>query len=483
MSDIESPSVVAIMPFVDRELSVHNSSAVKESGRVERVVFLDTSEKPLDSTESMRVIAAAATAQYVLFYRGYTPLRLGMRAVNRLVEVADCSGAALVYADRYETDPAGVCVPVPVIDRQEGAMRDDFDFGPLVLIRSDMLRCVVAEMTDSYRYAGWYDLWLRLSLMGRLEHVNEYLYTCGNADMRPAGIRQFDYVNPACRDRQIELEQVVTTHLKTMGAWLAPDDYGSVDVSAGEFPVEATVVIPVRNRARTIADAISSALKQKTDFLYNIIVVDNHSTDGTSEIVASCAARHDNVFLLQPDRTDLGIGGCWNMAAADCRCGRFVVQLDSDDVYASDDTLSKVVAEFRAHNYAMVIGSYMLTDFSGNPIPPGVIDHREWTEDNGRNNALRVNGLGAPRCFYTPVLRKLGLPNTSYGEDYAIGLAVSRHYRIGRIYDVLYLCRRWEGNSDAGLDAMRINANNFYKDRIRTWELLARIAHNRNEKN
>ena len=313
--------------------------------------------------------------------------------------------------------------------------------------------------------------------MKKIVHMNEYLYTEIETDSRKSGEKQFDYVDPKNRQVQIEMEEICTEHLKRIGAWLAPD---FKEVAFGQsFPVTATVVIPVFNRIRTVKDAVESALSQKCDFPFNVIVVDNHSSDGTTELLAQMAEADSRLVHLIPERNDLCIGGCWNLAVHHELCGEFAVQLDSDDVYSGPDTLAKIVAAFREQKCAMVVGTYQMTDFQMNPIPPGVIDHKEWTEGNGRNNALRINGLGAPRAFWTPLLRKLNLPNTSYGEDYALGLRISREYRIGRIYDVLYCCRRWVGNSDAALEIEKVNSNNLYKDRIRTWELEARIALNR----
>ena len=334
-------------------------------------------------------------------------------------------------------------------------------------------------MSEDYRWGALYDLRLR---MKKIVHINEYLYTEIETDNRKSGEKQFDYVDPKNREVQIEMEKVCTEHLKRIGAWLPPvfkdistlAPLGRNDGEAG-LPVVASVIIPVFNRVRTVKDAVESALAQKCDFPFNVIVVDNHSTDGTTELLAQMAADDSRVVHIIPARYDLGIGGCWNLAVHSEHCGEFAVQLDSDDVYSGPDTLTKIVAAFHEQNCAMVVGTYQMTDFNMNPIPPGIIDHREWTEENGRNNALRINGLGAPRAFWTPLLRKLNLPNTSYGEDYAMGLRISREYRIGRIYDVLYCCRRWEGNSDAALDIDKINANNLYKDRIRTWELTARM--------
>ena len=303
------------------------------------------------------------------------------------------------------------------------------------------------------------------------------LYTAVETDTRTSGEKQFDYVDPRNRDRQLEMEEACTVHLKKIGAYLEPH-FKEADYS-GDFPVEASVIIPVRNRVSTIADAVESALSQTADFKYNVIVIDNHSTDGTTDVLRGLADKYDNLKVIIPAFSDLGIGGCWNEGVNSAHCGRFAVQLDSDDLYKNTDTLQRIVDTFRKENCGMVIGSYELTDFNLNPLPPGLIDHREWTDDNGRNNALRINGLGAPRAFVTNLLREIRVPNTSYGEDYALGLAISRDYRIGRIYDSLYLCRRWEGNSDSNLDIARVNANNLYKDRLRTWEVEARIAKNR----
>jgi hypothetical protein len=354
-------------------------------------------------------------------------------------------------------------------------LRDDFDFGSVLVFRSSSFRRAVRAMDADYEYAALYDLRLR---MKNIVHINEFLYTEVETDTRKSGEKQFDYVDPRNRAVQIEMEKACTEHLKRIGAWLKPE-FKEPEAQPDAYPVTATVVIPVFNRVKTVMDAVTSALAQKTDFPYNVIVVDNHSTDGTSEILSAMASEDPRLKHVIPVKHDLGIGGCWNLAVHHELCGEYAVQLDSDDVYSGPDTLQKIVDAFREQKCAMVVGTYQMTDFKMNPIPPGIIDHKEWTEDNGRNNALRINGLGAPRAFWTPLLRTINLPNTSYGEDYALGLRISREYRIGRIYDVLYNCRRWDGNSDAALDIDRVNANNMYKDRIRTWELEARIRMNR----
>lgn len=432
-------------------------------------------EEPLTATATLRRIAAQVRSEQLLLCTKPVRFAWGQNGWQRMARVASETGAALVYADHYRWRDRERC-PHPVVDYQEGSVRDDFDFGALWMVDAALFRQAVAEMDADYRFAGLYDLRLRLSRLGGVERVNEYLYTEEEPDLRKSGEKQFDYVDPRNREAQCEMEQACTAHLKAVGAYLAPQ-FKEIDLRQGEFPCEATVVIPVRDRVETIADAIDSVLKQQADFVFNLIVVDNHSTDGTTETIHRYTI-DPRVCHVVPQRTDLGIGGCWNEAVNHPACGRFVVQLDSDDRYADEHALQDMVHAFYEQQCAMVVGSYRVTDFDGNEIPPGVIDHREWTPDNGRNNALRINGLGAPRAFYTPLLRQWPLPNTSYGEDYAAGLRISREYRLGRVYRVLYLCRRWEGNSDAALDVVRQNANNVYKDRLRSWELKARKAIN-----
>ena len=435
------------------------------------------------SSATLIDIAKKAEAEYTVIVTKPTKVDLGEGALERLARVATDSGAAMVYADRYERKEVNGEWKVekhPAIDYQLGAIRDDFDFGPLLLIPTALLKQWAQEASNTilYTYSGLYDLRLWLSRHGEVLHLNEFLYTEVEEDLRKSGEKQFDYVNPANRQVQIEREQVATQHLKAIDALVDTSDYADINFDEQAFPVEASVIIPVYNRVRTIKDAVESALSQKTTFPFNVIVVDNHSTDGTSDILSSMLPLYGNkqnaLIHLQPERTDLGIGGCWNMAINDPRCGRFAVQLDSDDLYSSDHTLQRIVDAFHEQKAAMIVGSYRICNFQLETLPPGLIDHREWTDENGPNNALRINGLGAPRAFFTPLLREFQLPNTSYGEDYAMGLAFSRSYRIGRIYDELYLCRRWEGNSDAALSIERVNANNLYKDRLRTIEILAR---------
>lgn len=426
----------------------------------------------MESSNTVMSIAENTDADYLLLCTRMTSVRWGLYALERFLRTADDTGAVMVYSDHYSLEE-GALTKHPAIDYQTGSLRDDFDFGSLWLIKSQALLDYVAQ-TDrvDYQYAGLYDLRLYLSRKGEIFHLNEYLYTEAELDTRKSGEKQFDYVNPRNREVQIEMERACTAHLEKVGAIVDTNFYRQPDFDEQDFACEASVVIPVYNREKTIADAVKSALSQKTNFPYNVIVVNNHSTDSTGEILDSI----DDGRLIQivPGRTDLGIGGCWNVAVNSDHCGKFAVQLDSDDLYSSPKTLQKIVDAFHEQKAAMIIGSYRMCDFDLNTLPPGLIDHKEWTEDNGCNNALRINGLGAPRAFFTPLVRQIQFPNTSYGEDYALGLAFSRRYRIGRIYDELYLCRRWGGNSDAALSVERVNANNLYKDRLRTMELKAR---------
>lgn len=426
------------------------------------------SDEPL-STHSIKKIAEKCEAEFALLSIRNTQVQIGQFALERLVQVAENTGAAMVYADYIELKKGQLSFH-PVIDYQVGSLRDDFNFGPVQFYRSDILKNFES---DEYRFAGLYALRLHASRLGEIVHIPEYLFTMEETDTRKSGEKQFDYVSGNAREKQIEMEAACTFHLKKTGAFLQPP-FKEIHFSEHSFPVEVSVVIPVKNRIKTITDAINSVLKQKANFQFNLIVVDNHSTDGTTEILAELAT-NEKLILLVPERKDLGIGGCWNEAVFSPHCGKFAVQLDSDDLYSSENTLQKIVNTFYAEKCAMVIGSYQMVNFALEEIPPGIIDHREWTPENGPNNALRINGLGAPRAFYTPVLREIKIPNVSYGEDYAVGLAISRDYKIGRIYEPLYLCRRWDDNTDAALDIQKQNTHNLYKDRIRTIELKARM--------
>ena len=421
------------------------------------------------STAFFKALAECATADYILFF-GKENVDVDCGKLCCLLD--ELPEEAVMAYSHYRKVVNGEVCDAPTIDCQAGSLRNDFDFGSLRVFKVEALKRYLEMSLEAYQYAGLYQLRLAMSRVGAIYHFEDYVYTEQEHDNRKSGEKQFDYVNPAQRSVQVEMEKACTSHLKAVGAWLPPCKYSEVDLSSGEFPVEASVVIPVLNREMTVADAISSVLGQKTSFPFNVIVVDNHSTDGTGGIIDSF--KDERVVHMIPERRDLGIGGCWNLAVQSEYCGRFAIQLDSDDIYSGPDTLQCIVDEFYKQQCAMLVGTYRICDFDLNTLPPGVIDHREWTEDNGRNNALRINGLGAPRAFYTPVIRKVGFPNVSYGEDYAAGLQISRNYRIGRIYDVLYLCRRWGGNSDAALSHEKVNAHNFYKDSLRTAEFEAR---------
>ena len=427
----------------------------------------------LQSSETIRKIAEKSDATYSLIYTKNSTLELGQFALERFFRIAEDTQAGLVYSDYYEIKDS-VRSNYPVIDYQEGSLRDDFNFGSVLFYNAANLKKVVKDTTISYQFAGLYNLRLKVSQQAELVHINEYLYAEVETDTRKSGEKQFDYVDPRNRAVQIEMETACTDHLKQIGAYLAPR-FNEIAFNESNFPVEASVIIPIRNRVKTVEDAIKSVLIQKTNFNFNLIIVDNFSTDGTSELIQKYAIQDSRVIHIIPKRNDLGIGGCWNEGVHSDQCGKFAIQLDSDDVYQNDNTLQIMVDAFYEQNCAMVIGSYTMTNFAMETIPPGLIDHKEWTPENGRNNALRINGLGAPRAFYTPVLRDIKVPNTSYGEDYALGLRISREYQIGRVYESVYLCRRWDENSDASLDVVKMNGHNMYKDKIRTVELKARI--------
>lgn len=474
--------IMAILPYADKSELLSTIEAFKANGVTNILILADhatelggarvlTLKEGLYSTESWKKIGEEIRGDYVAVYTKNMTLNIGMNALERMARCCEDTGAGMVYADYYEKKD-GSLTAHPLIEYQDGSLRDDFNFGSLMLYKADALKKAIQSMNGAYKYAALYDIRLRVSQKYELLHLPELLYTEVELDTRRSGEKMFDYVDPRNRDRQIEMEQACTDHLKTIGAYLKPE-FKQITFSKGDFPVEASVIIPVRNREKTIADAIESVLKQKTNFPFNLIIVDNHSSDNTSEIIRSF--KDERLIHIIPERDDLGIGGCWNVGVADRRCGQFAIQLDSDDLYIDETVIEQIVNAFYEQNCAMVVGSYQMVNFKLEEIPPGLIDHREWTPDNGRNNALRINGLGAPRAFYTPVLRDVKVPNTSYGEDYALGLNISRHYQIGRIYNPLYLCRRWEDNSDAALDISKMNAHNYYKDKIRTMELKARI--------
>ena len=480
------------IPYAGKEQAEKTVQGLQITGLVGNIhlVTTDSTLEPLPGCEllvvdmphssaTMKAIAQKANTEYTLLYTKETTLELGMFALERMMHITEDSDAGMVYADHYQI-AGGKQTNAPVIDYQFGSLRDDFNFGSVLLFNTSRLKEAAGRITSEYNFAGLYDLRLKLSQNADLVHINEYLYSEVENDTRKSGEKIFDYVDPKNRNRQIEMEEACTEHLKEIGGYLEPE-FKQIEFSAGNFEYEASVIIPVRNRIRTIRDAIRSVLSQKTDFKFNLIIIDNHSTDGTTEAIDEFK-NDERLIHIIPERNDLGIGGCWNMGVHHPKCGKFAIQLDSDDVYANENTLAIMVRAFYEQNCAMVVGTYMMTDFNMNMIAPGIIDHKEWTPHNGRNNALRINGLGAPRAFYTPVLREVKVPNTSYGEDYALGLNFSRRYQIARLYQVVYLCRRWDDNSDASLDVVKMNGHNLYKDRIRTWELQARVAMNKKNK-
>ncbi len=479
--------ITCFIPYSDRKSIDFTVSSLKSSGLVDKTVIIlndgskvDYSDrdvsyihsKGFSTTETVKKIAETVQTEFILLYTKTFPLDPGKFALNRMVQVCEDTGAGMVYTGYWE-NKEGKLTAHPVIDYQDGSLRDDFNFGSVMLYRSSAFKKACSSMSGNFQYAGFYDLRLKVSQTNRLVHIPEMLYSEIERDLRQSGEKQFDYVDPRNRAVQVEMEAACTDHLKRVGAWLKPV-FKKIGFESENFENEASVIIPVKNRLKTVGDAIESVLKQKTSFKFNLIVIDNYSVDGTTEIISAFAKSDKRVVHIIPERKDLGIGGCWNEGIFHNECGKFAIQLDSDDLYIDDNVITRVVGAFYEQKCAMVVGSYKMVNFRLEDIPPGLIDHKEWTADNGRNNALRINGLGAPRAFYTPVLRSIRIPNVSYGEDYAVGLAISRHYQIGRIYEPLYLCRRWEENSDAALDVNKTNANNFYKDKIRTIELLAR---------
>ncbi|MAT57338.1 MAG: glycosyl transferase [Ignavibacteriae bacterium] len=480
--------VNCFIPYSGQENISDLISELKSSELVKNIFLLSTENAEvletsvikvadLWSTKTIQEISKYSNTEYSLIITNETKTEFGQFAIERFYNIANDVNAGMVYSDYYEVKE-NQRSQHPVIDYQSGSLRDDFNFGSVLFYNSTAIKEAASRMKGNYSFAGLYDLRLKVSENHPLFRVPEMLYTKVETDLRKSGQKQFDYVDPKNRKVQIEMEEAVTEHLENIGGYLEPK-FDEVKFDEENFEVEASVIIPVKNRAKTVGDAIESVLKQITKFKFNLIVVDNYSDDGTSEIIKGFADKDDRVVRLVPARKDLGIGGCWNEAVHSKYCGKFSVQLDSDDIYADENTIQTVVDAFYEQKCGMVVGTYKMTNFKLEEIPPGIIDHKEWTPDNGRNNALRINGLGAPRAFYTPLLRKIKIPNTSYGEDYAVGLAISRNYQIGRIYHPIYMCRRWEGNSDAALDVAKMNAHNTYKDRIRTIELTARINKNK----
>ncbi|MCX6169448.1 MAG: glycosyltransferase family A protein [Ignavibacteriales bacterium] len=482
--------VTAFIPFVDESTTKGLVNQLKLTQSVDKIFVLsnEIAALPISGTEvlhidclesskTVQIIAEKAETTFILLMTKPLKIDLGNFTVERFINVANDTGAGILYSDYYEIK-AGNPEKHPTIDYQLGSIRDDFDFGPLLFIDSKTLKSVAETMHGTYKYAGLYDLRLNISRKSIISRIPEYFYHATETDFRNFGEKQFDYVDPKNRIVQIEMEQAATNHLKMINAFIE-SNFLEIEPLKNEFEVEASIIIPVKDRIKTIGDAVKSALKQKTDFQYNVLVVNNYSTDGTTELLNSIGIKEKRLIHILPNRKDLLIGGCWNEAIHNKACGKFAVQLDSDDLYTDENSLQSIVNVFRQEKCAMVIGSYKLTNFLLEEIPPGLVSHREWTDENGANNALRINGLGAPRAFYTPILRDIKIPNVSYGEDYFLGITISRNYIIGRIFEPIYFCRRWEGNTDSALDIYKQNSNNIYKDRLRTFEILARQKKNK----
>lgn len=483
--------ITAFVPFNGKEPTRKTADQLAGSDQVAKVYLLEFGEAAGDiegcksvkvnapfGTEAIRSMVEMCKSPYALLVMDEAAVELGQFCLQRMLSVAESTLSGVVYSDYFKMD-GGKPTPHPLIDYQPGSIRDDFDFGSLALFNVDALKYAArVGGKQEYKYAGVYEARLSISRRYPIAHISECLYSRSLTDTRVSGEKQFDYVDPRNRELQIEMEAVATAHLAKLGAYLEPK-FKRVNLNEGKFDHEVSVVIPTKDRLRTIGDAVESVLQQEANFPFNLFVVDNHSTDGTTDLVRTLAATDARIIHLVPQRLDLGIGGCWNEAIHHEKCGRFAVQLDSDDLFSNGTTLQKIVDFFRAEKCAMVIGSYQVVNFDLLEIPPGIVDHREWTPENGRNNALRINGFGAPRAFFTPVLRRVNFPNVSYSEDYAVALAISREYQIGRIFEPMYLCRRWEGNTDANLDVERLNSFNSYKDQLRSFELLARQHHNK----
>ena len=479
----------SITIFLQQSNPNENAKTIKrfsESELVKEIILISPDEKYSSfenvrviyskyffSSETVKLFSQYSSTKYTIVVQSAKSIMPGQFCLDRFFQVAENTNASILYSDFYE-DKKGKIIIHPVIDYQEGSLRDDFDFGEMLFIKTEYLKNIADKDDSNLKFAGLYNFRLKLSQLGSIFRIPEYLYTVESTEEIGTEEKHFSYVNPKNREVQVEMEKVVTQHLMDIGAYVHPP-FKEIDLSlTKEFKFEASVIIPVRNRVKTISDAVESVLKQRTSFKFNLIIIDNHSTDGTTEIIKSFAQKDSRLIHYVPERTDLGIGGCWNAGVHLQECGKFSIQLDSDDIYKDENTLQSIVDIFHKQKCGMVIGSYQITDFNLKELPPGLIDHKEWSDDNGPNNALRINGLGAPRAFYTPLLREIKIPNVSYGEDYSVGLAISRQYKIGRIYHSLYLCRRWEGNSDAQLDIVQMNSNNIYKDRLRTIELFAR---------
>jgi len=477
--------ITLFQSYTGSESALRTVEKLKESQFIESILFLSPKEfkrnipgsktlfiESLFSSKTVSLICDNANTELILFITKEAQINFYPNALERFISIYNDTKAGLIYSDYHEVK-SGQKYPHPLIDYHLGSIRDDFSFGSAVLIRKEALVKSIKNKTENFIYAGLYDTRLSISENYPVIRIPEFLYESIENDLIDPAVKHFEYVDPKNRDAQIEMEKAATMHLKRIGAYLEPE-FESLNYENSQFEYEASVIIPVKDRVNTICDAVDSVIKQKTDFPFNLIVVDNHSTDGTTEILSSYAAKDNRIVHIIPGADCLGIGGCWNVAIENEKCGRYCIQLDSDDIYSDDNVLQRIVDLFHRGNYAMIIGSYKITDFELNEIPPGIVAHKEWTSENGRNNALRINGLGAPRAFYTPIIRKIKFPNVSYGEDYSACLAISRKYQVGRIYEPVYICRRWSGNSDAVLSIEKQNQFNTYKDKLRANEILAR---------
>jgi len=483
---LERKKITVFIPYFKSENALKNIDTFSKSKLIEKIYLIsDKTIKPTEkydvlnsnypfSSEVMKMISHNADTDFILLIISESVVHIDDKSLNRLILIAEQNNSGWLYTDFY-LNIKKVKTHHPLIDYQPGSIRDDFNFGHIILIKTSVFKSAVKNNTENikYNFAGLYGLRLAFSRESSLKRIPEPLYAVEVYETENVKMKMFEYLDPQNWKLQLEMEAAASDHLKRISAFLQPR-INTIKFDEQLFEYEATAVIPVKNRKGTIQEAVESALLQQTDFKFNIIVVDNHSNDGTTEILKTISLKNKKVFHLIPQRTDLQIGGCWNEAINHSLCGRFVVQLDSDDKYSDEKTLQKIIDKFYLEKCAMVIGSYRLTDFKLNEIPPGIINHKEWTNENGHNNALRVNGLGAPRAFFTPVVRQIQFHDVSYGEDYAMGLAVCRSYKIGRIFEPVYICRRWEGNTDSSITIEKQNSNNYYKDFIRTQDILAR---------
>ncbi|MCH8325770.1 MAG: glycosyltransferase family 2 protein [Bacteroidetes bacterium] len=481
--------ITVFLPFSDDRINEFNFKQLGSSKLVEKIYFLNDKNKNINienvlntdslfSTSTLNKILQKTKTEHLIFITEEGKFTLQDNSLLKYIDISKKYNSAITYSNYY-LRKGNALIKQPVIDHQLGSVRDDFNFGPLLFFNKKCFKEKQNSTKTDCIWMGLYALRLSISEEKPVVKISEYLYSFEERKKQTDEEKHFDYLDSSNAEKQKEAESVFADYLKNIGAYIYPK-FEDICFSEDDYEFEASIIIPVKNRVNTIKDSVNSALKQKTKNKFNIIIVDNHSTDGTTQIIKEIANEDDRVIHIIPKRVDLGIGGCWNEALKDKSCGMFAVQLDSDDIYKDENTLQKIIDKFHNEKCGMVIGSYQLTDFDFNEIPPGIISHNEWTDTNGHNNALRVNGFGAPRAFYTPLLREINFPDVSYGEDYAVCLAVSRKHKVGRIYEPIYVCRRWEGNSDAELTIDKKNKYDFYKDTLRTEEINKRIEMNKN---